>query len=179
MSAGYRFLLIIYNLIILAITGSVLSIMIGQVKITPYLEYAMNNTQSRMLIILISVIVILLALIGIVKALSGESKRKDSFPIGGSSVGDISITIPAIIVIINKAVKSIQGVREVKPKVRFGKDGLIINLYMLINPEFNMPSMSMDVQNAVKEHLDRIGGVTVSSISVLIDNYSPNEKTNR
>jgi uncharacterized alkaline shock family protein YloU len=42
---------------------------------------------------------------------------------------------------------------------------------MMINPEVSVPEMSQSVQTIVKEHLETIGGLTVSQVRVLIDDF--------
>jgi len=84
----------------------------------------------------------------------------------------VSITVAAIKTIISRAVKKVDGVKETRSSVAQGPDGVIIYLHMMINPEISVPEMSKNVQAAVKEQLESIGGLQVSEVRVLVDDFS-------
>jgi len=178
MGGGIRLLLLVYNLALLFIAGLLIASAVGEVNPKPYVDLAMSTSQNRFILGIAGVIICLLSMIGMVKAIFGGSKKPVTVPIEGSSIGNIDITVPAIIVMVMIAVKTIKDVREVKPKVRKSSNGLVIELHMMINPEHIVPEMSINVQNAVKNHLEELGGLRVASVKVLVDDFlSPDKQT--
>lgn len=103
--------------------------------------------------------------------LKGESKPANIL-VSSSVNGQVSITVAAIKTIISRAVKKVDGVKETRSSVAQGPDGVIIYLHMMINPEISVPEMSKNVQAAVKEQLESIGGLQVSEVRVLVDDFS-------
>lgn len=179
MSGSTRLLLLIYNLILLFLAAVLIAAALGEANPQYYLEVALSSSQNRFIVGLGGVILCLLALMGIVKSMFGSSKKTVTVPIEGSMIGNIGITIPAITVMIMMAVKTVPGVREIKPKVVNSPTGLVIDLHMMINPEYKVPTMSMDIQNAVKEHLEEIGGLKIATVRVLVDDFMAPDKLSR
>ena len=71
-----------------------------------------------------------------------------------------------------KAVKRVEGVKEIRSAVKDSPEGLIITMHMMINPEHSVPEMSKNVQTAIKESLETIGGLTVAEVRVLVDDFA-------
>jgi len=111
----------------------------------------------------------------LVSGLKYENKP-DSIIVDSSLAGQVSITVPAIKVIIMKAVKKVDGVKEIKPAVSTSNDGLVVYLHTAINPDYNVPEMSKSLQQIVKEYLENIGGLQVSQVKVLVDDFSNSNK---
>jgi uncharacterized alkaline shock family protein YloU len=109
--------------------------------------------------------------------LAPGSRGVKAISIERSMTGNIGITVPAVNAIIMMAVKKISGVKEVKAKISESPEGLIVDLQSMINPEYKVPEMSMDIQNAVKENLENIGGLKVAEIRVLVDYFAVPDKS--
>ena len=179
MSGGVRFLLFIYNIVFLFLSGLLIASAWGEINPKPYLDLAMSTSQNRFVVGLAGVVICLLAMIGIIRALFGSSNKIVTVPIEGSAAGNIDITVPAITAMIMVALKTVSEVREVRSKVRSSSGGLVIELNMMINPEQKVPEMSMNMQNAVKNYLEDIGGLRVAAVKVLVDDFLSPDKTNR
>lgn len=87
-------------------------------------------------------------------------------------LGEVSISIEAVKLIIMKAVRQIDGVKEIRPVVRKGPAGLLITLKTMINPALSAPELSSALQKTVKEHLENIGGLPVAEIKVEFHDFN-------
>jgi len=70
-----------------------------------------------------------------------------------------------------RAIKPIEGVRDIKPHVSQSVEGLVIKLHMAINPELSVPDLSQQIQSAVKQYLQDIGGLQVAEVRLLVDDF--------
>ncbi|MDD2510249.1 MAG: alkaline shock response membrane anchor protein AmaP [Syntrophomonas sp.] len=175
MEKAWRPVLVIYNFLLLFLAGVVVVAAVGRAEPLDFINQALSTPQNRVIVGTVAIIVIAVALVMIVSGLKYESKP-DSIIVDSSLAGQVSITVPAIKVIIMKAVKKVDGVKEIKPAVSSSNDGLVIYLHTAINPDHNVPEMSKNLQQTVKEYLEDIGGLQVSQVKVLIDDFSNSNK---
>lgn len=171
-----RLLLFIYNLLLIIIAGLALTAVTGRPEPMEYIQLALSTPYYRLITGIISGLVIIFGVFVLIKTLSFKSKIK-SVTIEHSTAGEVCITIPAIKIIIMKAVKTIEGIKEIKPMVTSGGDGVKVCLHMMINPEMGIPELSNTVQSVVKKYLEEIGGLKVVEIKVLVDDLNPGTKT--
>ncbi|MDD3878807.1 MAG: alkaline shock response membrane anchor protein AmaP [Syntrophomonas sp.] len=175
MEKAWRPVLVIYNFLLLFLAGVVVVAAVGRAEPLDFINQALSTPQNRVIVGTVAIIVIAVALVMIVSGLKYESKP-DSIIVDSSLAGQVSITVPAIKVIIMKAVKKVDGVKEIKPAVSTDNDGLVVYLHTAINPDYNVPEMSKSLQQTVKEYLEDIGGLQVSQVKVLIDDFSNSNK---
>lgn len=171
MTAAWRFLLLVYNLLLLVLAVVILAVCTGRPEPLTYLQGVFSTPQNRVIAGVVAIVLLVIAVFMLINILKPEARNK-SVVIESSLQGEITITIPAIKVIIMKAVRKVEGIREVKPVIKTGPQGLVIYLHIMINPEHNVPEMSRNVQAVVKEHLENIGGLQVAEIKVLIDDFA-------
>ncbi|ABI67895.1 alkaline shock response membrane anchor protein AmaP [Syntrophomonas wolfei] len=179
MEKAWRPVLLVYNLLLLSLAGVVVVAAMGRAEPLTFINQALSTPQNRVIVGIVAIVVMAIALVMLVSGLKYENKP-DSIIVDSSLAGQVSITVPAIKVIIMKAVKKVDGVKEIKPAVSTSNDGLLVYLHTAINPDYNVPEMSKSLQQTVKEHLEDIGGLQVSQVKVLVDDFSnPNKAVNR
>jgi uncharacterized alkaline shock family protein YloU len=166
-----RLVIFIYNLFFLCLAVILIAAVVGGYDIVFYAQSAVATARNKILLGLVGAVLGILAFMGIIKSLAPGSRGVKAISIERSMVGNIGITVPAVNAIIMMAVKKISGVKEVKAKISESPGGLIVDLQTMINPEYKVPEMSMDIQNAVKENLENIGGLKVAEIRVLVDYF--------
>ncbi|MEN6348394.1 MAG: alkaline shock response membrane anchor protein AmaP [Syntrophomonas sp.] len=174
MERTWRLVLFIYNLLLLSLAGAAVFAAAGRPEPLEYIKLGLSTPQNRVVVgtlaILLAVIALLLLFAGLKP--SSSVKRNDSIIINSELNGEVSITVPAIKLIIMKAVKKVEGIKDIKPAVSSNEDGLVIYLHMMINPEHNVPEMSKNLQQVVKQYLEEIGGLQVSQVKVLVDDFN-------
>lgn len=168
MSGITRLTLFIYNLIILALGCVFTAAAIGRPEPMQFIELATTAGQNRMILGVVGIIIVILAAAAFIPIFR-RSPQDESIVVENAVSGQISMTVPAAKVIINKAVQKIEGVKETRVKVKNEPEGLIIYLHMMINADLNIPVLSKQVQDVVKEDMLKIGGLQVKEIRVLVD----------
>jgi uncharacterized alkaline shock family protein YloU len=170
MSGLWRVLLFCYNLLILAIAVAAMYLAVGKNDLITAVQSFLSSSANQIILGAGAAAVIALTILVMISLFKGES-RPNSIVVSSSLNGQVSITVAAIKTIITKAVKKVDGVKETRSSVTNGPDGVVISLHMMINPEISVPEMSQSVQAIVKEHLETIGGLQVSQVRVLVDDF--------
>lgn len=176
MSAIWKFTLFFYNLLILALGLTALFAALGAAEVMDAVELALSTPGNRLVTAVIAAAVIILTILVMIPLLRGNTRPK-SIMVNSSLNGQVSITVDAIKVIINKAVKKVDGVKEIRSAVSNSPEGLVVDLHMMINPEISIPEMTRSIQAIVKEFLENIGGLQVSQVRVLVDDFAVANKT--
>lgn len=171
MSTLLKIVLFVYNLLLLIMAAAILGLAMGRPEPLNYINMALATTEGRMISAAAAILVIALTIFVLISLLQKRPKQT-SINISSSLNGQVSITIDAIKVIIMKAVKRVEGVKEILSAVKDSPEGLIITMHMMINPEHSVPEMSKNVQTAIKESLETIGGLTVAEVRVLVDDFA-------
>jgi len=171
-----RLLLFIYNLLFILLALVAGAAAIGRPEPITYIQIALSTSQNRLLVGIAAVLILIFCIYVLISFLRVKPRTK-SVAIEQSLAGNVSITIPAIKVIIMKAVKSVDGIREIKPEVDSGIDGVRVYLHMMINPDISVPLITKNVQEAVRKNLEEIGGLKVAEVKVLVDDLNPGART--
>lgn len=173
MERTWRLALSIYNLLLLGLAGVAVFAAAGRPEPLEYIRLGLSTPQNRVVVGTLGILLGVMALLLLFAGLKPSAGRKsDSIVINSELNGQVSITVPAIKLIIMKAVKKVEGVKDIKPAVSSSEEGLVVYLHMMINPEHNVPEMSKNLQQVVKQHLEEIGGLQVSQVKVLVDDFN-------
>lgn len=89
-----------------------------------------------------------------------------------TEMGDTKISIETIESVALKAASCVRGVKDkdLKAHIRTNEVGLIITIRTHVDGETVIPTMTEDVQRQVRDHVQKITGIPVSSVSVYIVN---------
>jgi len=168
-------LLFLYNILLLLIGGTVVAIASGWQEALVYLNWVFSTSQNRFAAGGIGVIIVVLGVIGVI----GSLKRRavpQSITIENGFNGQVSISFAAIKVIIMKAVKQVEGVKDIRTSLKSSPEGILVTLQMMVNPELSVPELTRSIQQMVKDYLQNIGGLQVAEVKVLVDDFSTAEK---
>lgn len=171
MSGWWRLVVILYNLVLMALAGAAVAAAMGRPEPLEYINTALSTPENRVIFGTIAVVLIVVSVTALASALKFTEPGK-AINVDSTLAGDVSITVPAVNVIIMKAVKKVQGVRDIRPSVSEGVDGLVVKLHMMINPDHPVPEMSRQVQEVVRQQLEETGGLKVSQVRILVDDFN-------
>lgn len=171
MSSWWRFVMILYNLLLLVLAAVAVVAALGRPEPVNYINMALSTPENRIIFGTCAVVLVVVALTALVSAFKYEDPGK-TVTVDQSLSGNVSITVPAINVIIMKAVKKVPGIRDIKPAVTEGPGGLIVKLHMMINPDHSVPEMCQQIQEVVRQYLEETGGLKVSEVRVLVDDFN-------
>jgi uncharacterized alkaline shock family protein YloU len=167
----WRLLLTIYNILLLFVAGVAMAASFAAFDPLPYLETALANQQNRIITGTIAVVVFMLALSFLILSLKKRVSDDDGILVQEGLLGEVSMTVAAIKLLIMRSIRQIDGVKDIRPEIRKDKSGLSVKLHMMINPELNVPEVTAATQKIVKEQLENIGGLQVNEVKVRIDDF--------
>lgn len=170
MSTALRFVLFLYNLLLLALAGIFLALAMNRPEPLAYLQSALSTPGNR-LAVGVAALLLLAATLAVFLSLLKKEPGLERVIVKQGLQGEIAITIPAIKVLIMKAIKPVDGVRDIRSGVRQTAEGLIVNLHMAVNPELSVPDLSQQIQSAVKQYLQETGGLQVAEVIMLVDEF--------
>lgn len=173
MASAWRFVLFLYSLLLLALSSVAIVAAIGRPEPLDYITLALSTPTNRIIVGLVAIVFFVIALLSLISSVKvGKSVIKpDSITVQSTLVGQVSITISALKVIIMKAIKKVDGVKEVKSSVINGSQGLIVELHIMIDPELSVPETTKSIQNIVKKYIEEIGGLPVEEVKILVDDF--------
>lgn len=170
MSSIWRLVILVYNLLFLVLGVGVIYVAMGVAIPLSYINLALASSQNRIITGAVGAVLVILAIIMMVSVLKRKG-TSNSIIIDSGLSGQVSITVPALKVIIMKAVRRVEGLKDIRPVITSGPDGLMIYLHMMINPEYSVAEMSKSVQAIVKEYVENIGGLQVAEVKILVDDF--------
>lgn len=171
MSVIWRLVLTIYNILLFIIAVAAVAISIGVTEPLRYLNMIAASPEN---LIITGSVGIALGVLALVLLFSGLQRKSngDSVLVEKGLLGKVYISISAIKLVIMKAVRQVEGVKETRSIVKKAPTGLVITLHMMINPELNVPDLTAATQQKVKEYLENIGGLQIAEIKVLVDDFN-------
>ena len=78
----------------------------------------------------------------------------------------------AIDALVREVVTKTRGVKELESRLRVNEEGLIIFLEVVVTPDINIPELTEDLQEQIREYLGRTTGVVANNIEILVDNIA-------
>lgn len=132
-------------------------------------EVPLRLIHVEIIIYVVIAIIALRALQLISRSLRIE-KRKESSIRSKTDLGDIEISMETLESLSLKAVSKIKGIHDVKANVRTAEEGLRIKLKCLVDGELVIPQLSLEMQKAVKGHVEQIAGIPVQQVIIRVSN---------
>lgn len=93
-------------------------------------------------------------------------------------LGQVKVSLHAIENLIKKVARQIRGVRDVKAYVTVGNGSeIMVQIRTTVTPEINIPSLTAEIQQTVKEYIFDVVGITISAVKIFVDNISADVRT--
>lgn len=175
MSIMTRLVLVLFNLLGMAGAGSVMALAMGWTYPLTCMQNTIATADSRFVLGAVGLVMALIFLLGLIWSMTTDHKL-ETVEVIKSETGEVSISVAAAKVIIMKAVKQVEGVKEVIPTVYHSPRGLTVKLHAMINPDHSVPEVSKSLQDVVRDALDKYGGLQVPVIKVLVDDFNTGSK---
>lgn len=95
----------------------------------------------------------------------GQANTTDYISMDGDQ-GSIRISHETIRQLANRSGKSIRGVQEFDTRMRSTENSIVLITRVRVLPDIELAKMSNDIQNSLKEYIERTTGVSVSQVVV-------------
>lgn len=89
-------------------------------------------------------------------------------------LGQVHITLPAIEGLVKKSVHHIDGIKEAKSRIIPTPAGIDIILTVIVTPDINIPQISEQIQQNVRDYILEVTGITTQNVKVMVENISTN-----
>jgi len=170
-----RLLLFVYNLIMLALAVTAVAISLGWSAPVQFMQMASSTPENRIILGTVGLIAGILIIMLMISGLKGSGSIK-TITVEKSDSGEVSMSVSAIKSIIAKAAKQVTGTKEVRSEVSQSANGLTVKLHTMVVPDHNVPGIAAALQTIVKEQLEKVGGLKVAEVKVLVDDFNPESK---
>lgn len=166
----YRILLAVYSLIVLICAAIALALLFGWVF--PYSMISVFKTDPAIRWGAIATSVFLLIMSFQLFSTAISKRREQKIIIQETGLGRIEIAASALENLIRRAARQVRDIREVRPVLRYDREGLGIFLHLNVNPEAHLPSITQEIQQIVQDYLEKKAGVRVVQVGVRVESVS-------
>lgn len=175
MNAFDRLLLAVYSLFITVLACLFSAIMLGWPAPLFFLRDLFYPGRPEVFWPLM--VIIILAGIRLFWAnLYKPQKKQQHVVLSENALGQVNVSLIAIHDLVDKVAGKVQGVREVSSQLVTLPDGVGIKIQASVTPDINVPNVSSEIQNAVKNKLLDITGLLVSNVEVHVDSITTVKK---
>ncbi|MGI6152409.1 MAG: alkaline shock response membrane anchor protein AmaP [Christensenellaceae bacterium] len=181
MKVGTRILLTVFLIVIILLCLFLIGTMAGFFH-SSYLEGAVSTMlhgamgyQAIYITVFIVIIVLCLALM-----FFGTGKQTPKTAnIAIFESGSIVITVRAIEELVEKYVRETRDVKGLKSNVLSYTDYININLEVSVLPDIDIPALTKNLQDGLRENIQTLTGITVKNIKIMVMEIDDAHKINR
>lgn len=168
MKIGERLLLIFMTVVFFALV-----VLIGAcIWYTPVLSAVLSVVGSSIYIkIATSAILLVLLVLSFRSMLVSTQKAKDNALMAASTDdGGIYINLDTVSSLATRAVKKIEGVKDLRVKTVMNDEGANIAVKVSLSPDVVIPEVSVSIQQSVKNDIETLCGIRVKKVTIQVDN---------
>ncbi len=170
MRLGTRLILGIIGIIIIAagIFSVIIYLNIMSVAGT-FLEGYAGLDETALAALILLVVGLIITSIS-VKGSKGKGDQKMKSIVNYSQIGEIRISFQTIENMALRVSREIHGIKETTAKVSTTEQGLVIALRLKVIPDLQIPNLSAELQNKIKEYIEDKTGSPVNEVKVFVEN---------
>ncbi len=167
-----RFLLCLYTAVI-GIISLAIALLAFRKDLLDYAYGMFSNqilTNGTLVVVtaVISVVFVIFSLMLFIKAIRTDKPKRS---VGRrTSIGEIRISLNAVLSISLTTVRRMSGVKEVRANVDEKNDKVSVNIRLVVFPDINIPVLSEEIQAKVKKAVEDSTGILVDEVKVSVDN---------
>ncbi len=167
MKIGERLLLVFMTLVFFALVVFI-GCCLWYAPVLVVVKYILDKVFIK---IAISALLVLLLVLSVRSMFVSTKKAKsNALMTATTNEGGIYINIDTISSLAKKAVKKVDGVRELTVKTNVVKEGVSVLVKAALVPEVVIPEVSAAIQQSVKCDIETLCGILVKDVNVQVDN---------
>ncbi len=121
------------------------------------LNYAQSSFNSRVIIGLLGILLILISF-SFAQLILGRLQREKTIAFATAS-GEVTIALSAVEDLIRRLAGVIVEIKELRPDVIATKKGIIVNLRLVLGREANIPELTSRLQEITKSKIQEVLGI--------------------
>lgn len=106
---------------------------------------------------------------------AGPRERRREPLVTETELGRVAISRRAVERLVERAARSVDGVRAVQVDLEQTQEGLIVSLIMDVAPDVSLPTVSHEVQTGVESYLKQTSGLKAHRVNVEIRQVAEDE----
>ncbi len=175
MKTGFwdRVLVYLYVLITLIIVAATALLSIGIDIIDMLIEGLSSNMPGLFWRLIVAGLGVLIILLGVYVSvvITPSRKRKNNFiTISSDNGGQVRVSLPAIREMAGQAIKNVKGLEDISISIVEASDAIEVNVAMDVESGVHVPTVTMNMQRAIKTNIERNCGINVRSVTVDVKN---------
>ena len=141
---------------------------------------SIGKASTDIIGIVILALYVIFAAASVIIILSRDGKRSDRgfITVDSSEAGKTRIAVSAVEQMIRQAVRGVDGISEMKSGIVNCEDAISINTNVTIINGVHVPTVTMNIQRAIRSYIELNCGVAVREVSVSV-NALESEETSR
>ncbi|HHX78051.1 MAG TPA: alkaline shock response membrane anchor protein AmaP [Firmicutes bacterium] len=100
------------------------------------------------------------------------AENKVRFLAKQGEMGEYRISFNTFETLVLHAAKLVKGIKDARTQISLEGNGLLVFLKITAAADNNLPELVNNIQSSVKEHVEKISGVTVAEVNVFVDNIA-------
>jgi uncharacterized alkaline shock family protein YloU len=124
----------------------------------------------RLIVVGIAAIVVLLGLYTVVVITPSRRKKSNFITISGDESGEVKVALPALRDMVRQAIGRIDGISDMNVDVIDAGDAVAVVITLDVDSSVHVPTLTMNMQRAVRTYIQTSCGVAVKNVSVVIKN---------
>ncbi len=124
----------------------------------------------------------IILLISIRLMFAGKGKAKETAPVSAlvqnTDLGGTYISLTAIDAMVQKHCRANNRIRNVVSAVVPLREGIVsLRLKLMLMPDTDIPNITSELQKSLKEYVEKLSGITVQDVGILVEDTSIDPKT--
>ncbi|HOB87168.1 MAG TPA: alkaline shock response membrane anchor protein AmaP [Bacillota bacterium] len=116
-------------------------------------------------------VILVVALLLVSLALRTDAKRRPPDTVlVENDFGEVRISLTAIENMVHRVAQQQKGVKDNSRKVNVSPQGLIVYLTVRVMPDLELPALVSELQEKIKNYIEKITGIVVFEVKVKIEN---------
>ena len=121
----------------------------------------------------LAAVVVLLAVYAMVVVTPSRKKKSAFVTLNADENGQVRVALPAIRELAMQALRGVAGSQDAEIRVYEDSDAISVAVNMSVTSDMHVPTVTMNLQRAIKEHIQKSSGVSVRNVTVVVDSVLP------
>lgn len=164
-----RILLVVYTVCSAAIAILLFLIPFNDINfiLTRNVIYYLEMLKNNYILSIIGFAFLLISLRFLALALK-RNVLKESYLVKNTDYGEVKISSHTITGLVENVANKFSGIDDIESKVRIEDGSLFIYVKGSVQPEINIPEISTELQNKIKNNVEKCTGTNINDIQIKI-----------
>jgi len=163
-----RFLVFVLVVVIALIGVGFIAVCFEPFLMSNAVNELMNTLVAwRWLCLPIGAVLIVLAIILLFASVLHRKKSGKNAAVG-SKAGDVQVSVGAIDVMVTQVLKQYEAVHSYTTNIHQESGGVVVQVSVIVASYANIPQLSAQLQNAVREQLEQMAGLKIKNVQILV-----------